>query len=97
MSFTPVSVQATRANPDGSPATGTITFTLNAEMTNGTESIQPRPILGVLDPQGRLVAQSNQQALVLLANDDDGTTPASPSVSQTACEARARTGVTACE
>lgn len=78
MSFTPISLQATRANPDGSPASGTISFTLNAEMSNGTESIQPAPISGVLNPQGQLV-QQNGQAIILLANDDEGTTPADPS------------------
>jgi len=78
MSFTPISLQATRANPDGSPASGTISFTLNAEMLNGTESIQPAPISGVLNPSGQLV-QQNGQPVVLLANDDSGTTPADPS------------------
>ena len=78
MSFTPISLQATRANPDGSPASGTISFTLNAEMLNGTESIQPAPISGVLNPSGQLV-QQNGQAIILLANDDEGTTPADPS------------------
>ena len=80
VSFTPISVQATRRNPDGSPASGTISFSLNAEMLNGVESVQPFPILGVLNPDGQLVAQSGQP-IVLLANDDPGTTPASPSAS----------------
>jgi hypothetical protein len=47
-------------------------------MLNGTESIQPNPISGVLNPSGQLVQQSGQP-IILLANDDVGTTPASPS------------------
>jgi hypothetical protein len=80
MSFTPITVTATRRNADNTPATGNITFTLNAEMTNGTESVQPAPITGVLNDLGELVGQ-NQEALILLANNDVGTTPASPSAS----------------
>ena len=75
--FTPVSVQTTRLNADGSPASGTITFTLNAEMLNGTVQVQPQPIAGVLNSEGKLTAQSGY-ALVLFANDDEATTPADP-------------------
>lgn len=77
MAFTPITVQATRQNADNTPASGNITFTLNAEMLNGIDSVQPAPILGVLNANGQLVAQ-NGQPLILLANDDTGTTPNLP-------------------
>ncbi len=76
MSFTPITVLADRVSPDGTPAVGTITFTLNAPMTNGVEVAEPTPILG-REASGALTTFANEP-LVLLAVDDLGTTPTDP-------------------
>lgn len=49
-------------------------------MTNGTQVVDPAPVAGVLNVDGQLTAQSGL-ALIVLANDDEGTTPTDPTAS----------------
>jgi len=74
MAFTPVTITGTFVNPDGTPANGTVTATLLTELQNGTTTLSPRPITGVLIAGG-LLKLSTGAPMVLDANDDVGTTP----------------------
>jgi hypothetical protein len=55
--------------PDGTPASGTVTFGLSKRMTNGTDSIMPGEVVATLSGSGQL-----SQALA--SNADAGTAPA---------------------
>lgn len=69
MSFSQATITHSFLNPDSSPASGSVVFTLEKRMTNGTQSIMPGvTITSALDAQGNL-SQS------LYANDDTGTVP----------------------
>lgn len=59
---------------DKTPATGTITATLSGKITNGELTIEPTPILGELNNEGKLIAQSGGP-FELAANDDPATLP----------------------
>ena len=74
MSRTPISVQGILLGPDGEPATGTICATPSAPATNGATSYPAAPLCGLLDLDGRVVAQG-YGALDILATDDEGTVP----------------------
>lgn len=74
--FTPISVQATIENPNGSPANGYIDFRLAAQMLNDGELALPAPISAQV-VNGRIL-DSTFAPLILLANDDVDTTPVDP-------------------
>jgi hypothetical protein len=74
MSLTPITITTTETRPNGEPAQGTITATLSEPITNGTTTIDPTPVLGELNEEGKLKAQSGA-SFTLVANDDTGTTP----------------------
>lgn len=76
MPFTPISVQAHRFNPDGSPANGSISFTPNATMKNGIDVVEPTPVVGNIGPAE--IAGLPEFELTVFACDDEGTTPTSP-------------------
>lgn len=70
MSFTQATITHTFLNPDGTPASGQIVFTLTKRMTNGTQSIVPGvTVTAALNASGQL-------SQTLYANDDTGTIPA---------------------
>lgn len=68
MSFTTRTITHTFENADGTPASGSITFTLLGRMTNGSTTIVPAEITASLDGSGNL-SQS------LTSNQDSGTLP----------------------
>lgn len=70
MSFTSVTVVGTFHDQTGSPASGTLTFTLTQPMQNGDVIVDPQPVVVTLDSSGHF-------STVLLANDDSATTPVS--------------------
>lgn len=74
VSLTRIAVQGTLTNPDGSAASGQFVATPAASLINGQDVASPGPQAGVIDPSGRIVAQS-LEALVINATDDDGTSP----------------------
>ena len=74
MSFTTVTITATETRPNGEAAQGTITAQLTMQLVNGEDILDPTPILGVLNDEGELVAQSGG-AFKLAANDDTATEP----------------------
>lgn len=56
-------------NPDTTPASGSVIFTLSKRMTNGTTSVVPGlPVTAMLDASGNL-------SQALYANNDAGTSP----------------------
>jgi hypothetical protein len=69
MPFTPITVTKSWENPDGSEATGSVTFTLSSQMTDTStgESVAVETITATL------AAGSISQTL--LANDDETTIP----------------------
>lgn len=69
MAFTQATITHTFTNPDSTPASGSVTFTLSKRMTNGTISIVP----GVTVTIG--LSSSGQLSQVLYANTDAGTVP----------------------
>lgn len=69
MAFSSAVVTHSFTNADGTPASGSITFTLTGRMTNGTNTIVPASITANLDGSGNL-----SQALA--SNLDTGTDPA---------------------
>lgn len=69
MAFSTVSITHGFQNPDGSAASGTVEFTLEKRMTNGTTTVLPWSITATLSATGTI-----SQALV--ANNDSGTVPA---------------------
>lgn len=76
MAFTVITITASFDRPDGQPASGTVTATLSETIQNGTEVIDPTPIVGVLNSSGQLVNDSGLAPFTLVANDDPATTPA---------------------
>jgi hypothetical protein len=68
VSFTQSTITHTFTNADGTPASGSIEFTLTKMMTNGVNSIVPASITANLDASGDL-----SQALT--SNGDTGTSP----------------------
>jgi hypothetical protein len=75
VSFTAITITGSFERPNGEPAQGSVTATLSETIQNGTETIEPNPVMGVLNQEGKLVAES-LEAFKLEANDDTGTTPA---------------------
>lgn len=70
MAFTQATVTHTFVNPDSTPASGQVTFTLSKRMTNGTQSVMPGvTVTAALDASGHL-------SQLLYANNDTGTIPA---------------------
>lgn len=76
LSLTSVTVTATRLGPDGSNASGRITFKASSDFTNGTTTVNAEPVVGVLS-SGALLA-SSYEALTLYALDDSGTVAVDP-------------------
>jgi hypothetical protein len=74
VSFTTVTITSAETRPNGEAAQGTIAATLSEPITNGATTIDPTSILGELNSEGKLKAQSGA-AFTLVANDDTGTTP----------------------
>lgn len=67
MAFTMVPLTHTFLNPDGTPASGSVRFSLSGRMTNGTSTIMPaEPITATLDASGHL-------SQTVPANDDTAT------------------------
>jgi hypothetical protein len=75
MTLTTVTITGTFERENSQPSQGTITARLNHPLTNATENIENTPILGELNAEGKLVAQSGEP-FTLVANDDSGTEPA---------------------
>lgn len=86
MGFTPISVQAHRFNPDGSAATGSMTFSLNSVMKNGFDIVEDSSVQGSLTNPPETMLGLPGFALTILAVDDDGTTPTGPTASYTVTE-----------
>lgn len=78
MAFTLITITANEVRPDGTVPIGTVTATLSQALTNGTQLIEPTPVVGDLNASGHLVNQSGL-AFALEANDDTATTPAGSS------------------
>ena len=77
MSFTEIAIQAKFANADGSPASGSVSFSLVAEMLNSGQVAAAGSISAPLNADGQLISQSGYPQ-TLLATDDTGTTPNNP-------------------
>lgn len=82
MSVTPIAITGAYARPDGSPAQGTITATLSEPIVNAKQVVEPTPIHGFLNAEGKLVQAIKREGVVessvpfvLDANDDAGTEP----------------------
>jgi hypothetical protein len=75
LSLTTITITGTFTRPNGDPDQGTITATLSEVIQNGTTIIEPTPILGTLNSEGKLVNEA-LGAFTLYANDDAATTPA---------------------
>jgi hypothetical protein len=73
MAFTLVTITGEFANPDGSPATGLFTATLSASLWNAGEQLAPVTITGIV--ANGLIEGTNQEAFMIEATDDIGTTP----------------------
>ena len=86
MALTSVTVTHTFENPDGTPASGSVTFALTKRMTNGTQTVVPGEVTAPLDASGHLSA-------ALWANNDTGT---SPGDAQYACTFRIATSGAPC-
>lgn len=74
MSLTPITITGTFVRADGTASQGTVTAVLTETIQNGVEIIEPTPLLGELNTEGKLKNQS-QTAFVLYANDDAATKP----------------------
>lgn len=74
MSFTTITITGSFERPNGEPAQGSIVATLSETIQNGTEIVEPNPVMGVLNGEGKLVSES-LQPFTLAANDDTDTTP----------------------
>jgi hypothetical protein len=73
MSFTPITITGTFTRPDTTGAEGSVTLTLTETIRNGTETVEPNPVLALVQ-EGELLAEDGQP-LVVVANDDTGTSP----------------------
>lgn len=80
MAFTLITITADEIAPNGQPASGTVTALLSQRMQNGTATIDPQPVNGML-VEGALMNDSGEQAFQIAANNDTATTPASPPAS----------------
>lgn len=69
MAFTSITITHTFLNADGTPASGTVRWSLSGRMTNSTQSIMPS------GPKNVSLNGSGVMSVVLPANDDTGTTP----------------------
>lgn len=68
MSFSTRQITHAFENADGTPASGSVTFSLSKRITNGSTTIVPAEITTSLDPTGNL-------SQTLTANNDVGTIP----------------------
>jgi hypothetical protein len=68
VSFSTSEITHTFVNADGTPASGSVTFTLAKPMTNGTTTIVPASITANLNGSGALSQE-------LTSNADTGTIP----------------------
>lgn len=68
MALTTCTVTHKFENPDGTPASGTVTFVLTKRMTNGTQTVVPGEVTATIQADGTLSAS-------LWANNDPGTVP----------------------
>jgi hypothetical protein len=75
MALTTITITGTFTRPNGEPDQGTITATLSEVIQNGTTIIEPTPILGTLNTEGKLVNES-LLPFTLVANNDTATEPA---------------------
>lgn len=66
--FTEVTVTGTFTGESGSPAAGSLTFTLTQPMTNGDVVVPPKPLTVTLNEHGSF-------SVILFANDDEATVP----------------------
>jgi len=66
--FSAATITHTFENADGTPASGSVTFTLTGRMTNGTTTMVPASVTANLNASG-------QMSQVLTSNVDPGTTP----------------------
>jgi lysophospholipase L1-like esterase len=73
MSFTQIAITASINRPNGESASGTVTATLSEPISNGTEIIEPTPVVGEL-VEGQLLNQAGEP-FTLAANNDLGTEP----------------------
>lgn len=69
MGFTMRTVTHTFTNADGTPASGSVTFSLTKRMTNGSTTYVPATITANPDSGGNI-------SVSLIANNDSGTFPA---------------------
>jgi hypothetical protein len=76
MAFTPITITFTDDRPDSGAGSGKVTATLSEAIQNGTEVIDPTPIVGILNASGQLKDNTGLNPFTLVANDDAGTTPA---------------------
>lgn len=78
MAFTIVTVNAKYLLPDKTPATGTVTFALSAQLKDGSadEIIEPIPVTVSLNNSGSI-------SVALVANDDVTTVPTGSTYSVT--------------
>lgn len=74
MSATQITVTGSFERPNDESAQGGVIATLSTAIQNGTEIVEPTPILGTLNEEGKLVSES-LEAFKLVANDDPATTP----------------------
>jgi hypothetical protein len=68
VAFTKRTITHTVENADGTPGSGSITFTLTKRATNGTTTILPSEITANLNSEGKLSQE-------LIANTDSETIP----------------------
>lgn len=69
MAFTTATITHTFTNPDATPASGSVIFSLEKRMTNGTQSVMPGvTVTAALNSGGQL-------SQALYANNDVGTVP----------------------
>jgi hypothetical protein len=74
MAFTTITLTGQFYNPDGTPAHGTVTATLDTAITNSDHTIEPTPITGIINSTGQLVAVTGEP-FTLTANNDSATLP----------------------
>jgi hypothetical protein len=72
MAFTQATITHLFKNSDGTPASGSVRFTLTNRITNGTTTIAPTAVIASLNSSGVLSVQ-------LWANNDPATIPTSTS------------------
>jgi hypothetical protein len=80
MALTQITITGSFNRPSGEASQGTITATLSETIQNGTQVVDPTPVVGELSPAGKLQNQ-NKEAFKLYANDDTATEPQGTSYS----------------